>query len=36
MDKEAAKQIRENIRKEKQEKQARKTLIVLIVTKRLT
>jgi hypothetical protein len=36
MDKEATKQIRENIRKEKQEKQAKKTLIMLIVAKRLT
>jgi hypothetical protein len=36
MDKEATKHIRENIRKEKQEKQARKTFTMLIVTKILT
>ncbi len=35
MDKEATKQIRENIRKEKQEKQARKWLTMLIVAKKL-
>jgi hypothetical protein len=36
MDEEVAKQIKENIRKEKQEKKVKKTFIVLIVTKRLT
>jgi len=36
MDKEVAKQIKENIRKEKQEKKVKKSFIVLIITKRLT
>jgi predicted transcriptional regulator len=35
MDREATKQIRENRRKEIQEKQARKTLTMLTITKRL-
>jgi hypothetical protein len=35
MDREAIEQIRKNRRKERQEKQARKTLIVLTIAKRL-
>ncbi len=35
MDREVAKQIQENKRKERQEKQIRKTLIILLVAKKM-